>query len=227
MPPPKKRKLDKEGIQSSEKPSHDEDDVSMNVVDEDGQGAMSVESHSQSQSRSGGSEREASEELQGSRNPDPDEDSDSEMNSSTDTDEEIALSKMKKSKKTAKRKIRATSPTQFGSTLEALLGTSAPSAAPLALKSGMHRRMKNDRKDVKAKRELESQRKEHEEVGRVTDVIGGWGGENERALRKVAQRGGKPLLSRWFPISDRVADSRSTIQCYYKSTSSKGKRREL
>ena len=32
--------------------------------------------------------------------------------------------------------------------------------------------------------------KEKEEKGRIKDVIGGWGGESERALRKVAQRGG-------------------------------------
>ena len=32
---------------------------------------------------------------------------------------------------------------------------------------------------------------EREEKGRVRDVIGGWGAESERALRKVAQRGGE------------------------------------
>jgi len=36
---------------------------------------------------------------------------------------------------------------------------------------------------------LQIEKKEKEDKGRVTDVIGGWGGESERALRKVAQRG--------------------------------------
>ena len=34
-------------------------------------------------------------------------------------------------------------------------------------------------------------KKEKEEKSHLIDVIGGWGGENERALRKVAQRGGE------------------------------------
>src|SRR5258708_34852821 len=56
-------------------------------------------------------------------------------NSSPDTDTEIALAKsVKKSKKTAKRKLRATSPSQFGQTLEALLNTSTPAEIPLSLK---------------------------------------------------------------------------------------------
>lgn len=33
------------------------------------------------------------------------------------------------------------------------------------------------------------EKKEREDTGRVRDVIGGWGGESERAFRKVAQRG--------------------------------------
>ncbi|KIJ57780.1 hypothetical protein HYDPIDRAFT_103853, partial [Hydnomerulius pinastri MD-312] len=33
------------------------------------------------------------------------------------------------------------------------------------------------------------ERKEKEDKGRIRDVIGGWGGESERSLRKVAQRG--------------------------------------
>ncbi len=44
---------------------------------------------------------------------------------------------------------------------------------------------------MKAKKLLEGERKEKEERNHITDVIGGWGGESERTLRKVAQRGGK------------------------------------
>jgi len=42
---------------------------------------------------------------------------------------------------------------------------------------------------VKARKVLRLQKKENEDKRRITDVIGGWGGEGERALRKVAQRG--------------------------------------
>lgn len=38
---------------------------------------------------------------------------------------------------------------------------------------------------------MQVERKEKEEKGRIKDVIGGWGAEGERALRKVAQRGGE------------------------------------
>ena len=112
--------------------------------------------------------------------------------SSPDTDTEIALAKVaKKSKKTAKRKLRATSPSQFGQTLETLLNTSAPSGAPLALKPSIGRKRNEQKLDVRVQKAVEREKREHEEVGRVRDVIGGWGGENERALRKVAQRGGE------------------------------------
>lgn len=111
--------------------------------------------------------------------------------SSPDTDTEIALAKVaKKSKKTAKRKLRATSPSQFGQTLETLLNTSVPGGAPLALKPSIGRKRNEQKLDVRAQKAVEREKKEHEEIGRVRDVIGGWGGENERALRKVAQRGG-------------------------------------
>ena len=116
-----------------------------------------------------------------------------------DTEDEIADAlRRKKSKKTAKRKLRATEPAQFGSTLEGLLNTSIPgsSTTPLALKPSINRRKREEREGLIARRAMESEKKEHEEVGRVTDIIGGWGGENERALRKVAQRGGEFLLPR-------------------------------
>lgn len=169
MPPSKKRKLATGDDDSLGNVSIDEEgghDESMNNSEDDNRDVMSIEGSENSQSPHN-----------------------SEMDS-PDTEEEIAFSKMKKSKKTAKRKIRATSPTQFGSTLETLLGTSVPSSAPLALKPSIQRKRKNEKQDVVMRRTLESQKKEHEEMGRVTDVIGGWGGENERSLRKVAQRGG-------------------------------------
>ena len=112
-------------------------------------------------------------------------------NSPPDTDTEIVLSKFaRKSKKTAKRKLRATSPSQFGQTLEALLNTSAPVEVPLALKPSIGRKRNEQKLGLRARKVVEMEKKEHEEIGRVRDVIGGWGGENERALRKVAQRGG-------------------------------------
>ncbi len=112
--------------------------------------------------------------------------------SSPDTDTEIALAKVaRKSKKTAKRKLRATSPSQFGQTLEALLNTSAPGEVPLSLKPSIGKKRNEQKLDARAQKAVEREKKEHEEIGRVRDVIGGWGGENERAIRKVAQRGGE------------------------------------
>ncbi|CUA72421.1 hypothetical protein RSOLAG22IIIB_01090 [Rhizoctonia solani] len=121
--------------------------------------------------------------------------SDSEVgeSSSTDTETEIYRAQNTKSKKTLKRKHRATSPTAFGGTLEALLATSVPSnaqpGAPLALKPSIARKKNDEKLELKAKRVLEVERKEREEKGRVQDVIGGWDNQNERSLRKVAQRG--------------------------------------
>lgn len=112
--------------------------------------------------------------------------------SAPDTDTEIVFAMAaRKSKKTAKRKIRATSPSHFGQTLEALLNTSAPAEVPLALKPSIQRKRNEQKLEVRARKVVEMEKKEHEEIGRVRDVIGGWGGENERALRKVAQRGGE------------------------------------
>lgn len=108
------------------------------------------------------------------------------------TEDEIAFSqKAGKSKKTQKRKRRATSPSHFGSTLQSLLSTEAPSNQPLSLRPSIGKQRANEALEVKAKKLLEGERKEKEERNHVTDVIGGWGGESERAFRKVAQRGGK------------------------------------
>ena len=68
----------------------------------------------------------------------------------------------------------------------------APDTAVLALKktSLVKKRRAEEKSEGKAAKAQLGERKEREERNRVTDVIGGWGGESERALRKVAQRGG-------------------------------------
>ncbi|KAF9496116.1 hypothetical protein BDN71DRAFT_1352279, partial [Pleurotus eryngii] len=106
---------------------------------------------------------------------------------SYDTEDEIAT--VKKSLKTGKRKRRATEPNKFGDTLQSLLDTDVPSALPLSLKPSISRKHNDEKLELKAKKVLQTERKEQEDKGRIVDVIGGWGGENERALRKVAQRG--------------------------------------
>lgn len=93
------------------------------------------------------------------------------------------------------RKRRAISPTPFGAALNALLDTPAPSANPLSLKPSIGRRRNDEKLEVKARRLIQGQKKEGEEKNRIKDVIGGWGGETERALRKVAQRGGMWLVN--------------------------------
>ena len=115
---------------------------------------------------------------------------------SPDTEDELANPTRPKSKKTQKRKYRATDTTNFGATLQSLLSTDAPSALPLSLKPSVSRRQNDAKLELKARRVLKTERKDKEDKGRVTDVIGGWGGESERALRKVAQRGGQPSRSR-------------------------------
>jgi hypothetical protein len=110
--------------------------------------------------------------------------------SGTDTDDEIAAGALTKSKKTQKRRLRATSPSRFGATLTQLLdGGSAP-VASLTLKSRHDSKRREDKEQQRAKRTRDVLKVEVEEKGRIVDVIGGWGGENERVLRKVAQRGG-------------------------------------
>lgn len=122
--------------------------------------------------------------------------SESELSSPSDgeespnTEDEIADAKTTKSKKTLKRKRRATDVTRFGETLQSLLNTSAPSTLPLSLKPSIARRRADDKLESKGKRALQIEKKDSEDKGRIKDVIGGWGGEGERALRKVAQRGG-------------------------------------
>ena len=113
----------------------------------------------------------------------------SDSDTSPNTEDEIA-GKITKSKKTLKRKRRATEPSRFGATLQFLLETEAPSTQPLSLKPSVTRKHNDDKLELKAKKVLQIEKKEKEDKGRVTDVIGGWGGESERALRKVAQRGG-------------------------------------
>lgn len=109
---------------------------------------------------------------------------------SPDTEDEIAAARTSKSKKTLKRKRRATDPSSFGATLNALLNTNTPSSLPLSLKPSAARKRNEEKQELRAKKALRIEKKEREDKGRIIDVIGGWGGESERALRKVAQRGG-------------------------------------
>jgi hypothetical protein len=115
--------------------------------------------------------------------------------SSPDTEDEIAQAKFAKSKKTLKRKHRATDASNFGATLQSLLKTDTPSGLPLSLKPSVARKRNDQKLELRAKRLLKGEKKSKEEVGRIKDVIGGWGGESERALRKVAQRGGEFVLA--------------------------------
>ena len=110
---------------------------------------------------------------------------------SPDTEDEIAGARLAKSKKTLKRKHRATDPSNFSATLQSLLETDAPSGLPLSLKPSAARRRNEEKNELKAKKLLKGERKSKEQVGRIKDVIGGWGAEGERTLRKVAQRGGE------------------------------------
>jgi hypothetical protein len=118
----------------------------------------------------------------------------SEDDDSPDTEAEIADAKVSKSKKTLKRKRRATEPSQFGATLQSLLDTAAPSELPLSLKPSIARQQNGAKLESKAQKVLQIEKKEKEDKGRIRDVIGGWGGESERSLRKVAQRGGMYVL---------------------------------
>ncbi|KAG6818016.1 hypothetical protein H0H87_009171 [Tephrocybe sp. NHM501043] len=100
-----------------------------------------------------------------------------------------AILKKQKSRQTSKRKIRATHAANFGATLQSLLNTDAPSTLPLSLKPSIARKKNDEKLESRAKKVLQVEKKEKEDKGRILDVIGGWGGESERALRKVAQRG--------------------------------------
>ncbi|PSR75868.1 hypothetical protein PHLCEN_2v8782 [Hermanssonia centrifuga] len=107
----------------------------------------------------------------------------------TSTEDDMANVVRPKSKKTLKRKRRATDAINFGTTLQTLLSTDAPSTQPLSLKPSVARKRNEEKLEAKGKKVLLVERKVKEEKGRIKDVIGGWGGEGERALRKVAQRG--------------------------------------
>jgi hypothetical protein len=134
-----------------------------------------------------------------------DDQSSSDGESSPGTEDEIANAKNTKSKKTLKRKRRATEPSNFGATLNALLNTEAPSSLPLSLKPSVSRKRNDEKLELKARKVLRVEKKEKQDKRRIKDVIGGWGGEGERALRKVAQRGGTfnrvLLLQRLIPRS--------------------------
>lgn len=121
-----------------------------------------------------------------------DDDQTSSTDDSPDTEDEIAVARASKSKKTLKRKRRATDPSTFGATLNALLNTSTPSALPLSLKPSAARKRNEEKQELRAKKAQGIEKKEREDTCRISDVIGGWGGESERGLRKVAQRGGRP-----------------------------------
>lgn len=135
----------------------------------------SVEDGNQSESAAGSDSEDES--MSGNESPDAE-------------DEILEAQRNHKSKKTQKRKRRATSPSHFGAALQSLLNTDAPSAQPLSLKPSVAKKRTDDKLEVKAKKLLEGEKKEKEEKNHIRDVIGGWGGENERSLRKVAQRGG-------------------------------------
>jgi len=107
------------------------------------------------------------------------------------TDDEIPRTQATKRRATAKRKRRATGPSQFGATLLSLLKTETSSALPLSLKPSVAHQRNDAKLELKAKKRMQIERKEKEDKGRIRDVIEGWGAEGERSLRKVAQRGGR------------------------------------
>ncbi|KAI0068435.1 hypothetical protein BV25DRAFT_1793738 [Artomyces pyxidatus] len=161
MPPAKRQKLSSDDLAPPE-----DADSSYNSAPDDDNDAGSFEDASESE----GSASDA-------------------QGSSPDTDDELANPQRPKSKKTLKRKHRATDASNFGAALQSLLSTDAPSALPLSLKPSLARKRNDEKLEQKAKKVLKGEKKEKEDKGRIKDVIGGWGGESERALRKVAQRG--------------------------------------
>ncbi|KAJ3826183.1 hypothetical protein F5880DRAFT_1610463 [Lentinula raphanica] len=132
----------------------------------------------------------------------------------SDSADEIQSMKPQKSRQTKKRKIRATSTSVFGATLQSLLNTEAPSSAPLSLKPSIARKRNDEKLEMKAKKVLQVEKKEKEDKGRITDVIGGWGGESERALRKVAQRGGTDFCINSSPYSQPNSWHRSVVKLF-------------
>jgi len=138
---------------------------------------------------------------------------------SPDTEDEIVQAKFAKSKKTLKRKHRGTDASNFGATLQSLLKTDTPSGLPLSLKPSVARKRNDDKLELRAKKALKGEKKSKEEVGRITDVIGGWGGESERALRKVAQRG----VVKLFNAIQQSQASAAVAEKELKSTRGSGK----
>ncbi|KAH6917479.1 Rrp15p-domain-containing protein [Coprinopsis sp. MPI-PUGE-AT-0042] len=124
-----------------------------------------------------------------------------------DSDLDMDDLKRQKSKKTMKRKIRATGASTFGATLQNLLQTEAPSSLPLSLKPSIARKHQDTKLELKAKKVLQLEKKEQEDKRRIKDVIGGWGGESERALRKVAQRGVVKLFNAIQQSQNTVAEA--------------------
>ncbi|KAF9462144.1 Rrp15p-domain-containing protein [Collybia nuda] len=112
-----------------------------------------------------------------------------EGSSEDDISDGVSHIKKQKSRQTSKRKIRATGTSAFGITLQSLLNTEVPSTLPLSLKPSIARKRNDEKLELRAKKILQVEKKDKEDKGRIIDVIGGWGGESERALRKVAQRG--------------------------------------
>ena len=154
-------------------------------------------------------------ELEEGSSTHPDSDEAQTSDDSIDTEDEIEAAKSKKSKKTSKRKLRATGAEKFGATLQYLLNTEAPSNQPLSLKPSIARKHNDQKLELKAKKVLQIEKKEKEDKRRIKDVIGGWGGESERTLRKVAQRGGEYQLCciLWLPlISSKVVKLFNAIQ---------------
>ncbi|KAF8344222.1 uncharacterized protein EI90DRAFT_3114978 [Cantharellus anzutake] len=132
--------------------------------------------------------------------------------SSDGTEDEITKTKASrlKSKQTLKRKRRALQASHFGQTLTDLLGTETPvpkrkrtdagpalqtdTTAILSLQkpSSSHAvAQKLSKEETKTARALKLERKEAQDIRRITDknLMEQWGQENERALRKIATRG--------------------------------------
>ncbi|KAI9462476.1 Rrp15p-domain-containing protein [Lactarius psammicola] len=145
--------------------------------------------------------------------------SESSSHQSPDTEDEIAQARLVKSKKTLKRKHRATDASNFGATLQSLLKTDTPSELPLSLKPSVVRKRNDEKLELKARKLLKGEKKSKEEVGRIKDVIGGWGGESERTLRKVAQRG----VVKLFNAIQQSQASASVAEKELKSTRGSGK----
>jgi len=137
----------------------------------------------------------------------------------TDTTDEIAVTKQAKSKKTSKRKRRATEPSQFGATLESLLNTNVQSTLPLSLKPSVAQRRRDEKLELKAQKVQRLEKKEREDRCRITDVIGGWGMSSERELRKVAQRG----VVKLFNVIQQSQVAASTVAENAKSSRGTGK----